>query len=220
MKKIFTLSLVIMMTLIMAVSSFAAGAFIASPTGVAAPKLVAATNNNIDCVAELIIESYSDRKNFDDAAYAEMNAAYKTIKETDDLGKLNKELAALAEKYKVTSDKLAVSDLFEIHHKGCEDHANCGSFTITIKPNTVENFIAIMHFENGEWKLLESTVGEDGTVTFVADDFSPFAIVAHDGTGKAPMSAGAVAGITVGSVAAVAAVGGVVAYVLIKKKKA
>lgn len=210
MKKIFTMSMVAMLVVAMAITSFAAGVFVASPSGINAPKLVSATNKNIDCIAELVIESYKDCK--DDA---KMSAAYKSIKGTDDISTLNKELANIAKNHDVDASKLAVSDLFNITHVGCNDHSNCGEFTITIRPNTTENFIALMHFNGTDWEIIETTV-EDGCITFTVSEFSPFAIVAHDGTGKAPISAGAVAGIGVGIAIIVAAI---VVFVVLKKKK-
>lgn len=218
MKKIFTMSMVVMLVIAMAVSSFAAGAFVASPTGIAAPKLVNATNENLDCLAELVIESYDNRASLGEASLAKMNAAYKSIKETDDLSTLNADLAAIAEKYNIPSTALAVSDLFDISHVGCANHANCGAFTITIRPNTVENFVALMHFNGTSWELVETTV-VDGCLTFTVSDFSPFAIIAHDGTGEAPLSSAAVAGIAGGSIGAVVVVGAVVAAVMLQKKK-
>ena len=44
------------------------------------------------------------------------------------------------------------------------------------------NYAGLLHYDNGEWKLLESTVTKDGKITFTVDDFSPFAIVVHDGS--------------------------------------
>lgn len=218
MKKIFAISFALIMSVVLTASAFAMGAFVASPSAVEAPKLIAASSESIDCRAELVLASYTSRDTLDDAARAKMEAAYKSIKETDDLGKLNKELDALADKYKIDSKKLSVSDLFDLHHVGCTEHDSHGAFTITIKPNTLDNFIAIMHYNGTEWELLESSV-EYGELTFTVDDFSPFAIIAHDGSAKEPLSGAAIGGIVGGSVALVAIAAAVVTYTVVKKKK-
>ncbi len=218
MKKIFTMLMVVTLVVAMTVSSFAAGAFVASPTGIAAPKLVNATNENVGCLAELVIESYDNRASLGETALAKMNAAYKSIKNTDDLSKLNSDLAAIADEYNIPSSALAVSDLFDISHVGCANHESCGAFTITIRPNTVENFVALMHFNGTSWELVETTV-EDGCLTFTVDDFSPFAIIAHDGTGEAPISSAAVAGIAGGSIGALLIILIIIILIIIQKKK-
>ena len=219
MKKILMVALVVMLMIITATSSFAAGAFVASPSGIDAPKLISATNGDLDCTAELILQSYSARDSFDAADKAKMEAAYNSIKGTSDLSTLNADLVDIAKKYDVTADKLVVSDLFNVTYTKCNDHSAHGAFTITVKPQTLDNYVAVMHFNGTEWEVVESEV-VDGYLTFVADDFSPYAIVAHDGSGKAPLSPAVAGGIsgTVIAVIAVAAV--VVGYFVIKKKKA
>ena len=44
------------------------------------------------------------------------------------------------------------------------------------------NYAGILHYDNGVWELVESTVTKDGEITIQVDDLSPFAIVVHDGS--------------------------------------
>ena len=219
MKKILMVALVVMLMIITATSSFAAGAFVASPSGIDAPKLISATNGDLDCTAELILQSYSARDSFDAADKAKMEAAYNSIKGTSDLSTLNADLVDIAKKYDVTADKLVVSDLFNVTYTKCNDHSAHGAFTITVKPQTLDNYVAVMHFNGTEWEVVESEV-VDGYLTFVADDFSPYAIVAHDGSGKAPLSPAVAGGISGAVIAVIAVAAVVVGYFVIKKKKA
>ncbi len=218
MKKILTVALMALLAVVMTVSAFAdPGAFVESPSGNAAPVLVEGKNMDEDCPAQLVIVSYSDRFTLSAEAVAALEAAYASVVGTTDLGTLNSDLDELAGTLSIGSEQLAVSDLFEVYYTDCDTHEDHKEFVITVKPNTLENFAGILHYENGQWVLLESEV-KDGELTFVTDSLSPFAIVVHDGTAVAP-AAGFPGWAIALIVVAVVGIGVVVVLLLLKKNK-
>ena len=82
-----------------------------------------------------------------------MENAYKSISETSDLTVLNDDLAELVKDLSILGTDLAVSDLFDISMSDCDDHDLHGSFKLKLKAQTLENFVGLLHCENGVWEL-------------------------------------------------------------------
>ena len=183
MKKILMAIFMALMMLSVGVTAYAAsGSFTSSPSANRAPTVVEFENASEDCTATIVIYAYADRDSLDAATKAKLESAYASVAAAKDLGALGYGVKALANSLDLTTDQLFVSDLFDISCENCEDHDKHQSFTITVSPSSVVNYAGLLHYENGEWKLLESTVTKDGKITFSVDDFSPFAIVVHDGS--------------------------------------
>lgn len=221
MKKILAFSMVLLLALLMTVAVTAdPGAFISSPSGNSAPTLIDFSNESDACTAEIKICAYSDRDTLDDAARAKLEEAYASIVGTTDLGSLNSALKDLAEKLQISSDQLAVSDLFDISYVDCDAHTDHGEFTITLKPTVLENYACLLHYNGSAWELVEySEVSEDGAhLTFVTDDLSPFAIVVHDGTAVLPVDddGNQTAVIVLGAVAVLGAAATVASTVMVR----
>lgn len=180
-KKVLAILLTAVMLVTMSVSALAAsGSFVSSPSGNAAPTLVSFKPENADCNAELIITPYSEKNTLSDELRALIEKAYGDIVGSDDLTKLCSALASLASSKGIAGDKLAVSDLFDIHVEGCTAHEDHVNFNVTIAADTLDRFVGLLHMtENGTWELIESAkVSEDGkTLSFNAKTLSPFAIV-------------------------------------------
>lgn len=203
------------------------GSFVSSPSANRKPDVIAGGNEgNEDCTMNdpdsgkdtIIIVPYSERKNLSDRG-AEMEKAYWTIAEHKDLGELGGVFEQFANLCGVDSVVLAVTDLFEIHHDGCDEEEH-GTFTVRFKPQNAriyDNFVSVVHFENGEWVKVNSSVDEDGVITIVTDKLGgPFAIVVHDGSGISLQTAAYIA-------AALAIASGILSILLIclifKKKR-
>lgn len=183
MKKLFAVCLVMAMMLCMSINVFAApGSFVSSPSGNPAPELVSFDPADDQCTAQLIITAYADRSDLSDDLKALLETAYKAIAETDDITKLNADLAKLAADNKLDTKKLAVGDLFDAHVEGCTTHDGHVSFKITIKADSLDRFVGLLHMDaNCGWELVsDAEVSEDGkTLTFTATSLSPFAIVVN-----------------------------------------
>jgi uncharacterized ion transporter superfamily protein YfcC len=180
MKKFFVLCLSLVLVAAMSTTMLAAGAFVSSPSGNPAPELVAGTNSSEDCESELVITAYGDRANLSEEARQVMEAVYAAIVGTEDLGTLNSGLAALAQSKGTTTANLAVSDLFDISATDCDgNHAEHGLFDITLKAETLNNFVALLHYYNGEWRVIDNAeITNNGEyLEFTEKEFSPFAIV-------------------------------------------
>ena len=120
MKKVFAMILAVVMVLTLSVSVCAApGKFVQSPSHNSAPHLISVVKGSEDCTAELIITPYNERNKLPTELKTLLEKAYSEIASSDDLTKLNADLAALAATQKIAGVNLKVSDLFDIRYEGC-----------------------------------------------------------------------------------------------------
>lgn len=192
MKKILCICLTLVMVMGLSLSAFAApGAFVESPSNNKAPELIEGKNESDGCTARLVITAYADRHTLSDELREKIEYAYKHIVETHDLGDLNEKLDALAEQLGVDSKYLQVSDMFDITFYDCDIHDQHGEFDIVLKPESLKNFVGLLHYTNDSWHLVEDAkvTGNGEHLHFTEDEFSPFAIVVYnapEGEGGAP----------------------------------
>lgn len=180
MKKVTAICLTLVMVMSLGIAAFAApGSFISSPSMNKAPILIGYENESSDCTAKLILTAYADRKTLPENLCAMIEKAYDMIVGTDDLSTLNSDVADLAKDAGVKVTALSVSDLFDLRYVDCSNHDLHGSFRIVIEPETLKNFVCLLHYYNGEWSIVDSAkVTNDGKyLEFTAKEFSPFAIV-------------------------------------------
>ena len=191
MRKIIAVCLMVVMLSSLMLTVFAApGGFIKSPSLNPAPELIEGENAAEDCLAELVITAYINRDELPEDLRLQIEEAYRLILENEDLSVLNAKLKEYAEELGVEVTDLAVSDLFDIHYVNCGDHDDHGHFDITLKAETLENFVCLLHYYNGEWLIVEDAkVTNDTHLEFTATEFSPFAIVVNTGeAGDAPQT--------------------------------
>ena len=180
MKKVTAICLTLVMVMSLGIAAFAApGSFISSPSMNKAPVLISYENESSDCTAKLILTAYADRKTLPENLCAMIEKAYDMIVGTDDLSTLNSGVADLAKDAGVKVTALSVSDLFDLRYVDCSNHDLHGSFRIVIESETLENFVCLLHYYNGEWSIVDSAkVTNNGKyLEFTAKEFSPFAIV-------------------------------------------
>ena len=206
MKKIIMLCLMVAIIASMSVSVFATtGGFVSSPSNNQAPKLLSVKTDGKNVTPEFDMTAYADRDELSEEARKEIEEAYASIKENVDLSSLNAALAKVAKKLDVEVSELAVSDLFDLAPKDEATFEDGEKHTVAIKAETLKNFVSLLHYEDGEWVIVEDAeVSDDGkNLTFTVDGFSPFATVVS--TGDAPnygedITAGAVVGIAAAAV--------------------
>ncbi len=181
MKKILVICLTVLMLASMTLCVFAApGKFVSSPSGNSAPTVVSFDPEDDGCTATLIITPYSERKTLPEALKAMIEKAYDIILGTDDLTKLNADLAKVAADKNIEGKNLAVSDLFDIRVEGCTAHDDHVNFNIVIAADTLNNFVGLLHMEKeGEFELVSNAevINNGQHLKFSVDSLSPFAIV-------------------------------------------
>ena len=181
MKKVLAICLMIVMVVSMSVTSFAApGGFVSSPSGNPAPTVVDFDPSNDNCTGWLVITPYGDREDLSDVLRSLLEKAYNDIVNSDDLTKLNAELAKIAADKNIEGQNLAVSDLFDIHVTGCDFHDGHFGFDITLDADKLSSFVGLLHMnKNGEWELVADAkvVNNNEHLQFSVDSLSPFAIV-------------------------------------------
>ncbi|MBE5869201.1 MAG: sortase B protein-sorting domain-containing protein [Lachnospiraceae bacterium] len=180
MKKLVTLCLTLIMVMAMSLTAFASnGGFVSSPSNNTDPQIISFDVESDDCEADLVITSYADRDKLPEDIQAKLEQAYNQIKSSLDLSKLCPALADLAKQLGISVEDLAVSDLFDIHYVDCGDHEGHGHFDITLKTESLEHFVALLHLKGDTWELVPgAAVTHDGDhLEFDIKDFSPFAVV-------------------------------------------
>ncbi|MBR5272368.1 MAG: hypothetical protein IKU25_03115 [Clostridia bacterium] len=184
MKKVLAVILALVMVVATGVYAFAANNFVSSPSGRPVPGLIIGENTDEDCFAWLKITSFLDRHTLDEEKRDEFENAYQQVLDSEDLSDLNSDLKTIADALGIPTSALLVSDFFDISWFGCDDHRDHdGYFRIQIQPELLNNFVALMHYYNGEWVIVDSAevIGDGDILSFKVDDLSPFAIVVNEG---------------------------------------
>lgn len=220
MKKLAVLCLSIVILLSLSLTVFAApGVFVSSPSGNPAPELVDAVNKTEGCTAQLKITPYSERDTLDEATRKKLEEAYAQI--VDSLGNndFSKILEKLAKENDMLVSGLSVSDLFDVSDYNCDDHEGHKGFTVTIKSETIDGAIGLLHMNGDTWEIVSiSDIDEESnTMTFYVEDLSPFAIVVDNGNGSLPSQTGDTSMIYIW--ATIAAVSGLLLVLICSKAK-
>lgn len=208
------------------------GGFVSSPSKEQAPTLVDGKNESPECVAELLITSYADRKHLDEGVRKAFESAYTSILGAEKLNELNSAIVNIAEDAGFELSDLSVSDLFDISCSSCEGHENHGKFSVKLRPEDLEGFVCLIHYVDGKWKVVENArVAADGvTLEFEEKNFSPFAIITGDDSsdiilptveeeGLSPLAKTLIAAAIGAAVGAGLTAGGFCIYNHAKKKK-
>lgn len=167
MKKIFAILLAVVLVFSLSATAFADN-FVNSAANAGAPAAASAADANGNDVASAIeITPLTDAEALDEAAQKELDDAYDSLKDAANLADVNEDLKEAA------GDKdIAVSDLFDISAKSDVTFP----LTLTLKSENLDNFIALLHFVDGEWQWVDAEVKDD-ELTFTVDSLSPFAII-------------------------------------------
>ncbi len=183
MKKVLAILLTVLMVTCLGMTALAAGEFVSSPSNNPAPELVTGTPGSEDCDGKIVIIAFSDRDRLTPEERALLEKAYKDIANSDNLAKLNKDLAKIAKEFGIPEKNLAVSDLFNLSYKGCADHDEHGSYDIVIKADTFKNFVGLMYLSADGWKMVDGAAVKDVNgeyhLNFKAAEFGPYAVVVN-----------------------------------------
>ena len=216
MKKILTLIFAIAIFAALSLNAFAATGS-SSPLAHTAPELISAVIDSDVCEAEFSVISYAERRSLPATKEAAFDTAYAEVVAAEDLTALGECVTDLAEYLNVDASALAVSDFFYAGYADCVFHVVHGIYTVTIAPDSVENYAGLLQYGAEGWTLLDSSV-VDGTIVFEIAEGSPLAIVVHDGTGAPDKDSNVgviVAAVAVPSTLAIAAA----AYLIYKRVK-
>jgi len=223
MKKVLATVLALVMVFCMSFAVSAdPGKFISSPSNNSAPTLIGSTPESEDCEAELVITSYSDRDELPAEIKSMMETAYNSIVSASNLTDLNSAITKFAEEKGIPVEHLTISDLFDIRYISCDEHDGHGNFEIAIKSDTLKKFVALLHYANNSWEIVENAevkeINGELRLTFSIGDFSPFAIVidSEGATDSKPPKTGVENDFILGAVAISAAA--IVAVVFLSKK--
>ena len=93
-----------------------------------------------------------------------INNAYQSIVDSDDLSKLLPQLEAYVQQNNIDGKNLVVSDLFNLHTEGCDNHENHKEFNVTLDADTLKNFVGLMYMDaEGNWHwVADAKVVNDG----------------------------------------------------------
>ena len=182
MKRIFAFFMTVVLVVALSVPAFAAlGEFIASPSGVPAPKLVSYTPLSPECTGKLVITPWSERHTLDDATRARLEQAYNDIINSQVINnQLFDEMKKFEESHGISHKDLAIGALFDISVFDCTHHEAHDGFIITLKPEVWGNIVGVIHLGENGWEMVEDTMDDEAqTITFTVNDLSPFALVCN-----------------------------------------
>ena len=222
MRRIIMICFAIMVAASMTVSVLAStGGFVSSPSRNPAPEVVEGKNTSKDCESKLIITAYGDRDELTEESRVKIEEAYADIVQAQDLSSLNSAIKKVANNMGLEVSELAVSELFDISATNCQGHGDHGRFDITLKPETLKNFVCLLHYCNGEWHVVDNAeVTHNGDhLEFDVDQLSPFAIVVSTGKAPVPPAIEVSAAPIIAAVATAAAVGAGVFFTFKFEKK-
>lgn len=187
MKKVVLVCLVALLALSWTCSVLADNHFVSSPSTTGAPELVKAENASEDCEAAVTIVSYANRDSLPDALREIFEKAYDMIVGRENDNSFSEILARIAQERGLEANDLAVSDFFDISYTDDANHETHGAFDVVLKADALNNFVCLLHYYNGEWKVVDSAeITQNGThLEFTESEFSPFAIVVY--TGEMPV---------------------------------
>ena len=224
MKKVLAICLIMVMVASMSVNVFAArGGFVSSPSGNRAPILVHVTPKDEDCTGTIVITPYGDKEDLPEDMREALEDAYDSIANSDDLSKLNDELAKYASDKKIPDKNLAVSDLFNIHTTGCENHDKHDEFDVTLDADTLNHFVGLLYQDsNGKWQWVpDAKVVNNGEhLKFTGMGAGPYAIVVDTTEGTPSKTGDSDIILICAAVMAVSAAALVVVFVKGKKQRA
>lgn len=190
MKKVLALCLTAVLMLTMSLVVFAApNGFANSPSGTPGPEVVSFDPADEECDGRLVITPYSEKKDLPKELKDMIEKAYSDITSSNDLTKLNNQFAVLVANKNLNAENLAVSDLFDIHVADCTVHEGHVDFDIVLDADTLSHFVGLLHFNKGQWELVEDAkvISNGEHLAFSVESFSPFAIVV-DTTTKGPQT--------------------------------
>lgn len=188
MKKIICLSIALLMVFALSIPAFAAeGSFIQSP-GKTNPTIEDVDTDIPNYDGKIVIVPYQKKSTLPDDESKLMDEAYGDIAGHNSGSNLNDVLKEIAGENNTTSDKLGISDLFDVHENGNVTYNN-GRYTITMAVENVPNYKGLIYKgEDGNWhRLTDAKLSADGKkLTFTTSTLSvPFAIVVEK-TGASP----------------------------------
>lgn len=189
MKKLITLALALIMAMTMTVA--ASAAFVSSPSASDGPVIEDIVNEDGEEVSNVVLTPYKDREDLDVEAKKDMEEAYDDIKGAEDLTDKVEGLEEAAKDAKADKEDLAVKDLFNL---GTDDGKELdGKATITLKPEELKNFVALIVKNGDEWTVVEDVEFDkkNGTITFDVEELGTYAIVVNTSEKDSPATSDA-----------------------------
>ena len=179
---VFLMTLVLIMSVSVMGVAAVTGGFVKSPSLNPAPELIEATDKGGECDGTFIVTPYDERDNLNEEEKKEFEESYRDIKANPNLGNLTSDIGELAKRKNLDETKLAVSDLFHTHVEDCThgDDVVHGPFDVVLEADTLEKYVGLLHYSNGEWSLVkDATINLDGHLVFEAAKLGSYAIVVN-----------------------------------------
>ncbi len=173
-------ALILAIIMILPVSALAANDnFVSSPSKNQAPVVEEVKSDKEDFAGDIVITAFAEKEELGEEEKKVLTEAYDKIVEVEDITTLAENLSQKVEDLGVNKEDVAVSDIFDIKVVDNNNNiiADHGKLTITLTAEALENFVALLHYKNNVWNVVESAEIKDGKLEFSVDDLSPFAIV-------------------------------------------
>lgn len=219
MKKLFAICLALVLMLSLSVSVMAANNFVNSPSNNRAPIVNDCENENEDCTADIVITPFGDRDNLTEEQKKDLQDAYDSIVNTEDLTDLFNGLDSVLTPGTI-KENLSISDLFYVDHTGCLDHTNHGKFQINLSTETLTGFVGLVQYVDGKWQVITDAKVDGNKLSFTTDKYSPVAIVVDRSKAEttSPITGAPTANYAMYVAVAAVVFAGIASVLVIKKK--
>ena len=170
MKKVFSILMVSVMIVAMGITAFAVpDNFVSSPTANQAPVVSDVSSSDENFKGEIVVTPYASRNNLAAEKLDEIQGAFSGITSAADLTAVSAGLRTIAANRNIAPANLAVSDLFDLSEYNDDGYQRNGTVTVTLKSSSFRNFVALLHYVNSQWEIVENArLGADGeTLTFI-----------------------------------------------------
>lgn len=219
MKKVLAIVIALALVMSVGITAFAApNGFISSPTRPSSTTLVDFTPVDEDCDADVNVVPYSERDKLPDEHKKDIEDAYNSITNSNDISSLNKDLEKLLKDKGLDSSKTGVLDLFGTYYSDCDSHAGHDGFNLTVQPENLKDFVALLRYNNGAWELVNNAQVKDGKYINFTDNIPyVYAIIVNSGALQNSPQTGNNSSAIIALVAILASASGLV--VILKKSK-
>lgn len=126
---------------------------------------------------EIEIIIFNDRDKLPDELRESFEEGFKKITEVTDLGELSEKLKDIAEKNGIPVEDLAIGDFFFVTDKDGDGKVDENP-SVVVKVDGLDKFVTLMEYVNGEWRVVDAKVVNDGkSLSFKVNNLGAYAVV-------------------------------------------
>ena len=146
-----------------------------------------------DCEGEIILTPYRNRETLDERNREQLEEARREAEEASSVAELAPEVKEIAKELGLSTERLAVADLFDLHVNDCIEHlstvtgveADHGRFIIRLNNGLASRYVCLLSYAEGEWMVVDNAhIEKNNLLKFQTDRFGAFAMIVKTDEGR------------------------------------